>query len=313
MESYNYKYKNVQGKSDSLYIYVLYECSQEEIKEHIKKQLDIVDRVNDPFKRKMFSSRYFILRQFTEQYKDNHVYNCILFLGDNIDEYQLTTENKNILRRYNHRTISYKYDDHYDLDYLEDLISNNNPYHMFRVNNNKIDYLLLTKTKKVVVNSKESKPLDIMEFVNSSLSGDKSNTKYIIYGVSAKLKEINDTKCYAVINKLMKDDDLIDMIDQIDQEDLLIELSNDLLMLTDIKLMHRIVFKKELTSMIRNGQLQKLYIDVKLVDKFLTNMKNSKVDVNFKMIIIDTSIKSFIDGQERTLDPYEGVIGVTYY
>jgi len=310
IESYRNRYKDIRGKSDSMYIYVLYECSHDNIKDHVKKQLEIVDRVSDSFKRKTFSSRYFLLRELIEQNKDTHVYNCVIFINDDINEHCLTNENKQILKRFNHKNISYVYDDHFDLNYLDDMIFNNDPYHMFRVNNNKIDYMCLTKTKKVIVLSKESKPLDIIEFVNESLP---PNSKYMICGVSSKLKEISDPRAYAVINKIIKDDDLIEMIERIDQEDMLIELVNDLAMMTDSKQINRLVFKKEIPSKIKNAQLQKLYINIKFVEKFLDGIKKNGIDVNFKMIVIDTSIKSFVDGNEFLLDQYDGVIGITYY
>jgi hypothetical protein len=310
MDIFREKYENIKGKTNSMYMYILYECSQDSIKEHVKKQLEIVDRVGDSFKRKTFSARYFSLRNFIDQNKEDHIYNCILFIDDNVNEYKLTNENKKILKKYNHQSISYVYDDHFDLDYLEDLIFNDEPYHMFHVNNNKIDYLYLTKTKKIIINTKESKPLDIMDFINLHLP---INSKYIIYGVSSKLKDIIDPRAYSVLNKHVKDDELISMITRIDQEDVLIELTKDLSMISESKSMHKIVFKNELTSKIKNSQLQKLYIDNKFVDKFLENIKKNNIDVNFKIIIIDTLIKSFIDGQERLLEQYGGVVGVTYY
>lgn len=314
MEIYRDKYENIKGKTDSLYIYVLYECTQDEIKNHIKKQLESIKRVADSYKRKTYSSRYFVLREFieqnAEQNDENHIYNCVLFISDKVDEHLLTDDNKRILNQYNHKNISYKYGDKFDLEYLDDLIFNDNPYHMFRVNNNKIDYLCLTKTKKVIIDSKDSKSLDIMEFVNMVLPTD---AKYIIYGISSKLKEIKDDRAYVVINGLIKDDDLIEMIERINQEDILIELAKDLLMISDIKQMQKITFKKEITSKIKNSQLQKIYIDVKLVDKFLSNIKLNGYEVNFKINVIDTSIKSFVNDMERILDQYDGVVGVTYY
>lgn len=311
MDIYREKYKDITGKSDSLYIYILYNCTQEQIVEHIKKQIEILGRINDGFKRKLYMSRYFTLRQLIEQNKDDHIYNSIIFLGDTADDYGLTTNNKHMLRSFEHQNISYIYGDRYDLDYLEDLLFNTDPYHMFRVTNNKIDYICLTKTRKVIINSKEAKPLDIIEFINTSLPS--STDRYIVYGISPKLKDIADGRAYAVINKMIKDNELIELIDRINQEELLIELTDDLTMISDVKQMNKIVFKKEIPLKIKHALLQKLYIDIKLVDKFLENMKKNKLDVNFRLIKIDTSIKSFIDGQERLLDQYDSVVGITYY
>lgn len=310
MEYFREKYKNVKGKSDSMYIYILYRCPQEKITEHIKKQLDVLERVNDVHKRKMFTSRYHLLKNMVEQNSDEHIYDNIIFIGDEMDTHDMTESQKSILKKFNHQSISFVYDNHFKLDYVEDLLFNNNHCHVYKVNNNKIDYIHITRTKKVIVNSKESKPLNIKEFIDSTLP---TNTKYIIHGVSSKLKDLTDTRAYTVINRSVRDDELLDMINKIDQENILISLKNDLTMMNDSKQMHKVVFKKEIPIKIKNLQLQKLYIDSKLAEKFLSNMKKNGLDVNFKLIMIDSLIKSFVEGQERILANYDGVVGITYY
>lgn len=310
MEYFKEKYKNAKGKSDSMYIYVLYRCTQDKIKEHTKKQLDILERVNDTHKRKMFMARYHLLKNMVEQNSDDHVYDNIIFIGDDMNTHDMTETQKSLLKRFNHPNISFVYDNHYKLDYVEDLLFNDTHCHVYKVNNNKIDYIHITKTKKVIVDSKEAKPLNIKEFIDLTLP---NNTKYIIHGVSSKLKDLIDIRAYTVINRLVRDEELLDMINKMDQENILISLKNDLTMMNDSKQMHKVVFKKEIPIKIKNSQLQKLYIDSKLTDKFLSNMKKNGLDVNFKLITIDSSIKSFVDGQEKTLDTYDGVVGITYY
>jgi len=310
MEQYRDLYKNTKGRSDSMYIYCLYECSQEMIKSHVKKQLDIIDRVADPFKRKLFSSRYFSIKGMLEENTDDHVYNCVLFIGDCISQHQLTDFNKSLLKRFDHQSISFVYDDHFDLDYLEDLIFNNKPYNIYRIDNNRIDYLHVTRTKKIKASEKESKSLDIKEFVDSTLP---PNEKYLLFGISAKLKNYTDDRAYTIINKHIKDDDFISIIVQMDQEDLLINLIKDLMMMNDSKQIQKIIFKNDIPVKIKNAQLEKLYIEQKLFDKFIDNIKKNKLDINFKIIVIDPRIKSFILGNENTLEQYGGVLGVAYY
>src|SRR5579872_5469963 len=107
MEFFKEKYKDAKGRTDSMYVYVLYECPQEKIKEHVKKQLDILDRVNDTYKRKLFTSRYFLLKNMIEQNPDDHIYNCIVFIDDNLNLHDLTKSNKTLLKKFNHQNISY--------------------------------------------------------------------------------------------------------------------------------------------------------------------------------------------------------------
>lgn len=309
MNIYREKYKDIQGKTNSMYLYILYECTQEKILEHIKRQIEIINRINDHFKRHLYLSRYYIFREFIETNSYEHIYNSVLFINDDINEHLLSNENKDLLKRFNHSDISFSNDNHFDLNYLEDLIFNDHAYHLFRIINNKIDYLHLTKTKKVIVQSKETKSLNIMEFINSFLP---ANTKYIIYGVSSKLKTIDDDRAYTIINKLIKDSELIDIIERIDQEDILSELYSDLEMLNNSKC-NRLIFKKDLITKIRDSAIQKIYIDSKLIDKFNENMMKLGLNINFRIIKIDQSTKSFIENREKILDQYDGVLGITYY
>ena len=91
MEQFNEKYINIKGKTDSMYVYVMYNCSQSLIFEHVKKQLEYIDNINDSYKRKLYSSRYFLLRDtLTNQNNpDSHLYNYIIFISDEINIHHL--------------------------------------------------------------------------------------------------------------------------------------------------------------------------------------------------------------------------------
>lgn len=316
MLQYIDKYKDLRGKKDSLYLYVLYNCSHTEIKEHIKKQLEIISRVSDSYKRKLYSSKYYLLRDTTEEIADNcanidnYMYNNIIFIGDSIECYELTKSQQSLLKDYEHRAITYVNDDFYDLDFLKDLIFNNNPYHIYKINNNKIDYLIMTKTKKVKKKSKESKQLNISEFINSTLPPNK---KFILYGMSSKLKHFNDDRAYSIIHHSLKDEDVIELVDKIDQEEILINLDNDLAMMHDSKQVHKVVFKKDIHKKIKYGQLEKLYIDSKMHNKFIKNMEMLSLELSFQVVQVDQSIKSFIENREKKIMQYGGTVGITYY
>jgi hypothetical protein len=307
------KYLSLTGKSDSMYVYVLYECSKSEIISHIQNQLKIIDRIGDSYKRKLFSSRYYMLRDSisnnAEEDDDNHIFNKLIFISDTLETYDLEKSWIRLLKEYSHSNISYKYSDRFDIDFLEDLLENSNPYHVIKLNNNLIEYYQITKTKKRLVESYESKTLDIAEFIKNK----NITKKYIIYGISSKLKGFVDPNCYIVINKSLKDEEVIQMIDQIDQEDILDQFDKDLEMMTDSKQIHKIIFKKNIKEKIETGQLEKIYISDKIFDKFMENLKKLNIEINFKLIKIDTMIKSFTEGREKKINQYDGVVGTSYY
>lgn len=304
------QYEFVKGKSDSLYIYILFRCPQVEILDHIKRRLDILERISDSYKRKLFSSRYYLFREYIENNNlENNIYNCVLFIDDSLNCHQLLEENIDILKKYDHQTITYKYDNFYDLDFIADLLFCDNPYYVYRINNNKIDYLKMTKTKKIVEKSEESKQLEIKQFIDDTLPPNK---RYILHGVSAKIKNFSDERAYNILSKHIRDEEIIDILSKVDQEDLLTMLENDLITIQS-KPTHKIVFKNNILDKIKNGQLEKLYINKKIFSRFEQNMKKLGLDINFKVIQIDTDIKSFTDNREQMLCQYSGVIGVTYY
>lgn len=309
MEEYEI-YRNKKGKTDSMYIYVLYNCSWNSIKEHTKKQLDIIDRVNDSYKRRMFSSRYYTLNNYVDTFAEGYIFNNVILIDDDIHIHELKKDSMILLQKYNHPNITFTYSDTYDLTYIHDLLFNDAPYYAFRVNNNRIEYIILTKTKKCIIASRETKPLDILDFVNENLP---QKSRYILYGVSSKLKDYKDPRIYAVVPKVIKDEELINLIDTMNQEDLLDSLYDDLEMLEDIKTMHRVIFKKEIFPNIRLAKLSKLYIDSKMVNKFLENLSKNNLEKNFELCEINNGIKSFSENREMVLSKYEGVVGITYY
>lgn len=304
------KYKNIKGKTDSMYVYVLFNCDHTEIMNHIKKQSDILERVNDSYKRKLFQSRYFLLREMIEASDVTEIFNCVIFLGDILERHELSKENLGLLNKFKHQKITFTYDSSFNLEFLEDLLFNNDPCHLFRVDNNKVEYIQMTKTKKIIVRSKESKLLDLKAFIDENIS---SKTRYILCGISSKLNDIKDTRSYGVINGFIKDNEIDGFVRRMYQEELIKLLKEDLTLMQNQKTLHRIVFKQDLTKIIRESKLQKLYIDSTLKNKFLSNMEKSDLIVDFKLISLDKNIKSFSENDEKILDSYSGIVGVTYY
>lgn len=309
MEEIN-KFKHIKGKKDSLYSYVLFNCSYAKIRDHITKQINNLDRMKDLYKKQLYISRYSLLKDHIECNDEKTVFNTIIFLGDKLCTIPLEEKSKNILKLYDHRCITYTCNDNYNIDYLLDLLYNDNHINVIKLNNNKIEYIRMTLSKKKVFNHKESKTLDIDKFINDNIL---SNEKFIIYGISSKLKKYKNERAYTVINNHLKDSDINDIINRIEQEDILTNLNNDLGLLQDVRHAHKIVFKKEILNAIRSGKLNKLYIDSLLIEKFNSNLAKMKIDINFDIIKIDRNIKSFKENNENIIATYDGVIGVNYY
>lgn len=294
MDYYRSKYQSIVGKCESLYVYVLHDCSKKQLIEHIAEQQKILKRLNDGYKQKLYSSRYNLFQNKIEDEEMQKIvkYNHIFFIGETIETYELSKQNIKLLKSFKHKTIDFVYGNTYDLDFLNDLIFNEKPYHIFQLNNN-FSYIQMTKHKKNIV--KESKNTEIKSFIESCNCDDN----YIIHGSNPKLKSYQDKNALFISSSILKDDQIFTMIDKIINDRLLIEFETDLSMLHNDKKMHRILFKKDIEEDCENYQIEKIYINNSINDE----LKKQISSINCKIIIINST----------TLEKYGNIIGVTYY
>jgi len=234
------------------------------------------------------------------------------FLADRLESYQLSQKHIALLTSFCVQPITFRYGSKFDLDFLFDLVSNTKTFDTFRIHNNKIDHILISKTKKRTMVSLESKELDLHSFIHSQLS--HPTNKYVLFGVSSKLKNYSDPQAYVVIHRNLKDAEIFDMVDVIEKEAVLDALDNDLEMLKLDKKMHRVCFKNEIKDKIAMANLEKLYVSDKVYDKMMANMARMGMDHSgFKVIRIDTTVSSFIENREKRILIYDGVVGITFY
>lgn len=320
MDNFKTKYESVVGKFESLYVYVLFDCSLNQIIEHIKDQKNILKRMKDIYKQKLYISRYTSLLEYIENLdkelndKQNkstsnqiRKYNNIFFVGETIEHYDLTKLNIKLLKQCKHKNIDYVYGDKFNLDFLNDLINNDKFYHVFQCDNKYNHYYQITKHKKNIIIEKSSIN-DIKLFINKCIDNVENfdiNDKYIIHGNNQKLKTYQDKKALIISSFHLKDNDIIEMIDKIKNDLLIDEFLNDLEMINDNKKMHRIIFKKDIYEDFFDYQIEKIYVnkqsyyDITKNDELFDKIKNSSCHI----IEIDSD----------KLSQYGNIVGVTYY
>lgn len=334
------KYCDKVGKTDSMYMVVLYNCSVEELLEFTYEKNQNSTNIKDSYRRGRAKSAYYRLKEFAEAIKkdnsdnnENNVdedkkvnksklnLNLLVMMdveSDIFETYSLNQQNISLLRLYECKNIWLRCSDHYDLKSLYDYLESDKYHNLFRVKNNNVKYIRLGLTKKCVMDDYESSSLNLAEYIESKIK--ISDTKYLAYGVSSKLAALNSNnskeirkRAYDVINYDISDSDAINYIEKMDQSDILDSFERDLDLMQNIKTMDKIIFKKDFT--LQNiAKLEKIYIDEKILDKFKNMCKAKSIDISFNMIVIDSSIKDFIEGRElRLMTEFGGVIGVTYY
>jgi hypothetical protein len=300
------RHGSITGKKDSMYMYILFKCTKNQIIEHISKQLKILERIADLYKKNLFCSKYHMLRDNIDLIETDEPINQLILIENNVTTYQLKKEWIALLSTYHHQPITYQYDDHFDMKYLEDLFECNTPYQIFRVDGDYVEHQHLTLSKKRIVVKESLKNQTIGDFVKKQIM----HQRYFMYGQSSKLKGFADPLAYQIIPNMLKDEEMISILQRIEQEDILDSLEEDLKLLDRTE---RVVFKKEIQKAITNGMLEKLYIDKKILDRFMENMKRSNQTISFKLIPIDTTIKSLTKDREQRILLYDGVAGILYY
>jgi hypothetical protein len=309
------EYEDKVGKTDSMYVVVIYKCNVDELLEFTKNKMQNAMKIKDSHRRGRAKTAYYNIRQFAEEYPEDHIFNNLIMMDVENDAYDVFSLNQStitLLNSYDCDNIWYRCTDHYDLNELYDYLESDKYYHMFRVKNNKVRYIKLGKTKKIVADTHESKSLDLIEYINNKIPQD---ARFLAYGVSSKLSQLSkdDPKAYDVLNYDVSDSSAIDFIQKMDQSDILDVFETDLQLMNDMKTLHRVIFKKDFKSD-KIAILQKIYIDKRILDKFLENCKNKEIEISFEIVVIDHRIKDFNEGRElRILEEFGGVVGVTYY
>lgn len=310
------EYATKIGKKDSLYVIILFNCEQTNLLEFINSKSQNVTKIKDSHKRARANKAYYRLKQFAEEYEDLYKFNILILMdveNDKFDHYTLTKSHLTLLTSYKCDNIWLKCSDIYDFDELQDYLESDKSYNLFRIKNNSVRFTKLGKTKKVVMNTYESKTLNLEEYINKHIENDR----YLVYGISSKLSALSNSdtasRAYAILLHDVSDSEAIEYINKMDQADLLDEFYSDLLLIDNAKTMDRVIFRKDFNPT-NLAKLQKLYIDKKIKDKFYENCKKNKIDLSFDIKVIDNSIKDFDSGRElRLINDYGGVVGITYY
>jgi hypothetical protein len=304
------QYQDAKGKKNSFYIYVCHQCPQEELVDHLKNQKKTISTLSDGYKRKLFGAQYQrLLDLIQREYHPEAIISEIFLVGEGLDRHQLAREWSKLLHKYSCPKINFCYDDHFDLEWLKDYLTNDDPYHLVNLNNNRFNHICLTKTKKATLSSTEDKALTLSDFVAKNLEGKR----YLLYGTSSKMKGFQDPKMYCMINGSIPDSEMMKVVDRIDNQNKIDELKSDLEMLNQQKTLHRIRFKTEITESLRNGAIARLYLTPETHRKLIEGASRAGIELPPSMVVIDPQTKSFQDGQEQLIVTHGSVVGVTYY
>jgi len=268
------EYKNVIGKTESLYTIVLFNCTSEALLEYTLNKSQLVQKIKDPHRRARARKAYYNLKEFGETFDIGVIMNYLICMdveNDKMDIFTLNNDIKDLLAKYECSNIWLRCTDHFDIVELRDYLESNEYFNMFRVYNNKITYIKIGRTKKLIADSEESRNLNISDYISAKIDlddGSSSKAKYLAYGISSKLASLNNTdirnRAYDVLNMDISDSDAIDLIQRMEQSDVLDELDADYELIHNPKTMHRVIFKKDFKQD-KISILKRIYIDKRIL------------------------------------------------
>jgi hypothetical protein len=149
-ETFN-KFKDDKDKFDSLYIFVIYDFSKEEMEEKFTKIFKQLDSIGDSKKKGFLKSRIFDFKKNIEMYKDN-IINGIFLVGETIRYFELDKYYLETLKMFKVSKINFEFDKNYNIKWLKDLLLDRNYVNVLKVKNNDLSVFKLLLLFKYLLN-----------------------------------------------------------------------------------------------------------------------------------------------------------------
>jgi hypothetical protein len=258
-------------------------------------------------KRGYLKSRLYTMITHLNGIKKDLVQNGIYFLSENcVNVLPLVTQWKQVLKHFQCDHIVARYGNKFPIDWLKLYLLDITFTNVIHVSNNNLVHYHLNSTKKRRHNAITSKSLNVMEYVSSNI-GPRQNC--IIHGVSSALKTLTDSPDgrIKVSKSFMKDDDVLDYIDILENNVKAQKLSQVIRNISVPKEMDKIVFGDEIINCIKEGRLEVVYCspNVNIYDRVSID------ESTFDVVIVKSFNKSDVGYTLQT--SYGGMIGVTYW
>jgi hypothetical protein len=299
-------YKNKIGKLNSLYTILLWGLPMKEQIDLLYKELLKINKfVKDSYKKKKANDVIYTFLKYIENIYDREdIVNGIFFIDVNIDEFILTKNEINVCKEWKIDNLILKYNDRFEIDYLDDLLYNLEYTNVIHLNKKILCHLYYNPTKIKQINKIEvSSVEEVDEYIKLLDNG-------VIHGLSSFIKRINN-KSWDIYSKKLDKDKILNIIKT--NKALIIHKQleeNVLNNLTNPKYNNLFVFgKKKINKAIQNSMLKELYITKKLKNILIKNI--SKEKLNFKIYELIRLKKN--DITNIFIKNYDGLIGVYYY
>ena len=294
------KFRKVSGKQYSLITAIIYNESQEEVIKYINKRLELVQNVKDSYKRKLANDLVYNFKCHVENEQNSQINKIYLVSCDEINEFELTKKQINILKEYNKPKFFYKTSDKFMIDYIVDLFTDFNFFKVLELNKkNVVEYDINPTKRKLVKKQNVNNQSELLEIINSNIK--------LVHGTSTFLKNI--TTDILLFNRRLCDDDVLEEITKliiIRDHNKLKDLLNNII---NPEYENKIIFggneTKQFTEL---SMISTLYIHESIYRRFINKYKDY---INFPVI----EIKKLQSGDisDSLKNDYNCCVGELYY
>lgn len=300
------KFRTHKDKFESLYMLIVHEIETTELIEKVSHQIKLINTVQDSMKRKYLNDRMFGFKTYltTQKYnKENEKISKVFFIFEETEEVDLKKEWKQVLSDFQVENYIFKYGGVFDIDYLVDLFTDISFKNVVAVRNNVLQHMHLNSTKKRTICTKDEKSLDVEKYVKENIK-----EPCVVHGSSVALKNFKSDE-HIIIHKHLKDEEVLDEFSNLHNKAVLTELAEVLGYIQNPKMMHRVIFGKDIGKGIKNQTIKTIFCTKDIYDKMQKNIDPSLLNFDIKVVFV----KDEGDVADVIKTQYNGAIGFTYY
>jgi len=293
------KYKEITDKYESLYIFVIFELTREEMEENFIRFFKMLDGISDPKRKVFLKARINDFKKNIDSTKEP-IINGIYLVGESINYFMLEKYYLETLKMFKVSKYNYQFGKNYDITWLKNLVLDRNYVNVVKVKNNDISISKINSTKQLCTYNETVKSMNLIDILSKKMEKD---IKFMIYGNSTNLKQLIDYKnklCLGIINKELSLEEINEFIEDSLYLENIKELQNYLDRIDDSKL----VFGNDVLEQAESGFIKNIYCTPEKVEKY------SKID-NLEIKIIKSSKKD--ETISNFIKNFDSVLGIKYY
>lgn len=297
-------YRNVTDKYESLMTFLVHDITVKELNDKLYHRLNMIKTIKNTFKRKYINDRLYNFIEYFKEYDLNTIINAIFLVSTEIIDIPLNEKYMSIIKEYDINNFIIKYNNNFEINYINDLLTNLNFRTILHLNNTKLEHIILNNTKRKVIHTEDSKDMNLIKYMQDT----QITKRCMIHGISGQLKNFKSVDHF-VINKHLTDEQILEMFDNYDMTVLHNKLTEVMSYMSNEKMTDKLLIGKELQTGIKDYQVKTLFCTPKMYEKLTSVFP--KEYLNFEIIQVRSlEIGDVVDTLDKN---YKGIIGVKYY